>query len=262
MLHIVVCLKAIPDPDVPAADLKIDGAAKRASGGSYVINPFDENALELALKLKEAAGDVRITAVSAGGPEAADRLRKALAVGADAAVRLEPPTEPDAFAVAAALAGAVRRLGDVSLVLAGRQAGDWDHGQAGGLLAELLGWAHVPFAFAAAPAAGGLLQLTRETAAGQATVEAPLPLVVTATNHADCVLRLPKTKEILQARRATIAEYPAEAVQPRTRVRALRPAAETGRRCEMLGGADPVAQAEALVAWLKERGLLAGGAER
>ena len=264
-MHIVVCLKAIPDPEAPATALRIDSAARRATAGSYVISPFDENALELALKLREAAGTGRITALSAGGAETDDRLRKALAVGADAAVRVDAPAEPDPYAVATVLAGGVRRWADVQVVLAGRQAGDWDHGQAGGLLAELLGWPHVPFVFAVSPdpERPDHLRLKRETAQGHALVRAPLPLVITATNDAGNVLRLPRTRDVLQARRASITEWSAAELPsgaPRTSVRALGPAAETGRRCELLPGDGPAAQAEALAAWLRERGLASGGA--
>lgn len=267
-LHIAVCLKAIPDPEVPASDLQIDAAARRATAGSFVISPFDENALELALKLREATGSGHITAVSAGGAEATDRLRKALAAGADAMVRVEPPAEPDPYATAVLLAGAIHRLGDVQLVLAGRQAGDWDHGQVGGLLAELLGWPYLPFVFSLAPdpEQPGHLRAERETARGYALVRAPLPLVVSATNHAQCVLRLPKTRDLLRARQTPVTTWSAAdlaatgaAAPGRTRLRSLQRVLETGRRCELLPGDGPAAQAEALAAWLWDRGLRTGG---
>src|SRR5206468_9741563 len=116
-------------------------------GAARAMSAFDANALEVGLQLRDAVGGgSTVTALSLGSREAEDVLRKALEVTADAAM-LVLDTGPQCFdpaAVALAIAAAVRRFAaegnPVNLVLAGRQAGDWEHGQTGGMSAEDLCW--------------------------------------------------------------------------------------------------------------------------
>ena len=116
-MNILVCLKQILDPEVPARDFRVDAARREAEQGSanLVTNIFCENALETALQLRERAGGAKITVLSYGRPTAEDSLRKALAMKADAAALVLNESEgaPDPLAVARVLAAAVRKLGDV-----------------------------------------------------------------------------------------------------------------------------------------------------
>ena len=90
-MNIVVCVKQIPDPETPQASFNVDEAAKKvvpAQGIPPVVNPFDPQATEAALRLKEAAGDGKITVISLGAESARDAIKHALAMGADEGVLL------------------------------------------------------------------------------------------------------------------------------------------------------------------------------
>src|SRR5947209_5402795 len=132
-MDIVVTVKQVPDPDIPPTHFKVDEAAKKVippAGVAPVMNGYDANALEAALKLKEQLG-ARVTVVSLGPDSARDTLKRAIAMGADAAVHVNDPAlnEADSTTTARALAAAIGRIGHVDLVLSGRQASDTDGGQ-------------------------------------------------------------------------------------------------------------------------------------
>lgn len=210
-MHIVVCVKQILDPEIAPRQFKIDAAAKRAEqgGASLVIGPFDLNAMEVAIQLKEKHGG-KVTVVTMGTEKAQEALRRALAMGADEAVLLAD----DAFAhrepslTAKALAAAIKTLEDVDLVLCGRQSGEWDYGQVPGLLAEELSMPLVPFV-PRMDVGGDGFRLERESNEGNVVVEAPKPLVVSITNAQDNVPRLPKVRDIMMANRKPIAKHSA-----------------------------------------------------
>src|SRR5690606_10637320 len=116
-MHVVVCIKQVIDPEIPAMAFRIAADQKSVERGSasLVIGPFDLNALEVAVQLKERHG-ARVTAVTMGGEQAREALKRALAMGADAAVLIEDAGRPtDPATVARALAAAVRKLDDVRL---------------------------------------------------------------------------------------------------------------------------------------------------
>src|ERR1051325_1155319 len=142
-MNILVCLKQILDPEIPARDFRIDSVKREAERGAanLVTNIFCENALETALQLRERIGEAKITVLSYGAPTAEDSLRKALAMRADAAALVvnDGHSHPDPLTVARVLAAAIRRLGAFDLIMVGRESGDWGVGQTGGLLAEPLG---------------------------------------------------------------------------------------------------------------------------
>src|ERR1700737_4994639 len=165
-MNILVCLKQILDPEIPARDFRIDPVKREAERGvaNLVTNIFCENALETALQFRERIGSGKITVLSFGAATAEDSLRKALAMKVDeAALGLNdghphqgPPT------VARVLAAAIRKLGACDLIMVGREAGDWGAGQTGGLLAEELGLPCVSFVDQI-ESADGKLQLKRQT---------------------------------------------------------------------------------------------------
>ena len=143
MLRIIVCVKQVIDPEAPVSSFKVDPEANRVippKGTPPVLNPFDENALEAALKLKDAQ-DVEITAVSMGRNLARAVVRKCLAAGATNLVVLEDEAfdDIDNYATAYILAEAIKKLGEYDLILCGRQASDTDAGITGSGIAELLG---------------------------------------------------------------------------------------------------------------------------
>ncbi len=209
-MHVAVCLNYIPDPEAPAKQFRLDEQTNRPAlqRTNRVMGPFDENALEIALQLKDAFG-AKVTALTAGPGFHQEMLRKALGVRADAAVHVveEQVSLLDPLSVAQLLAGALRRLGGVDLVLCGRESGEWDGGQVGQLLAEELGFACACLARQIEPAGGEAVRVTREVAGGVAVVEATLPAVVTVTNSASNQLRIPKVKDTMAAFRIPITSW-------------------------------------------------------
>ena len=125
-MRIVVCLKQIIDPELPASQFRIDAESKRQqpNGHPLVVSPYDENALELALKLKEQTGG-HVAVLSVGQSSAVSALRKGLAMGADEAALISDPAleGSDAFGIATALAQGIQKLGHADLVLCGCESG-------------------------------------------------------------------------------------------------------------------------------------------
>ena len=203
-MNIVVCLKQILDPEIPARDFRVDSEKREAEQGSanLVTNIFCENALETALQIRDAH-DGKITAITCGPDGAEDVLRKALALKADGAVLIASDVaNPDPLFVAQAMAAAIGQLDDVDVVMVGREAGDWGAGQTGGLLAEELGWPCVSFAETLEPgSAAGTVVIRRQIDSGWETIEAVTPVVVTITNHDKNVPRIPKTRDVMQSYR-------------------------------------------------------------
>ncbi|MCI0372386.1 MAG: electron transfer flavoprotein subunit beta/FixA family protein, partial [candidate division NC10 bacterium] len=264
-MEIVVCLKEIIDPEIPPSQFKIDPVAKRQlqEGHALVISTYDENALEVALKLKEAAGGA-VTALCLGAPTATTALKKALAMGADQAILVSDPAllAADAFAVASALAAAIRKRGPFDLVLAGCESGDWASRAVGPLLAEELALPCVVYA-SRVEAADGRVQVRKVVEDGYEVIEAPLPLLVTITSDESNIPRFPKLKDIMAAGRKPIPTWTAahlglaagEKAAGRVAVAELSiPIRET--RCEILDGESPAEKVDLLVSRLRDLKLL------
>jgi electron transfer flavoprotein beta subunit len=209
-MNILVCLKQILDPEIPARDFRVDAEHKEAERGSanLVTNIFCENALETALQFRERAGEAKITVLSYGQPTAEDSLRKALAMKADAAALVESDgnLNPDPLSTARVLAAAIRKLGTFDLIMTGREAGDWGAGQTGALIAEELGLPCVSFVDRI-EAEGGRLRLKRQTDAGWEMVEAATPLVITVTNDEHNVPRIPKVRDVMMSYRQPLTKW-------------------------------------------------------
>lgn len=213
-MNIIVCLKQILDPEIPARDFRVDAEKREAARGSanLVTNIFCENALETALQLKEKTGG-RITALTFGAESAEDALRKALAMKADAAIHVvnDGHPHPDALAVAQTLAAAIRKIGAYDLVMVGRESGDWGVAQTGGLLAEELGLPCVSFVDQIEVGGDGLV-VKRQTDNGWEKLETRPPLVVTITNNEFNVPRIPKTRDIMMSARQPITKWTLEEI--------------------------------------------------
>src|SRR5947208_12920622 len=120
-MDIVVTLKQVPDPDIPPSHFKVDEAARKVvppADMAPVMNGYDANALEAALRLKEQHGG-KVTVVSLGPDSARDSLKRAIAMGADAAVHVNDPSlnDADSTTTALALAAAIKKLDHFDLVL-------------------------------------------------------------------------------------------------------------------------------------------------
>ncbi|MDX2064949.1 MAG: electron transfer flavoprotein subunit beta/FixA family protein [Fimbriimonadaceae bacterium] len=174
---ILVPLKRVVDPYAKVRPLP-DGSGLDVAGLKFEINPFDEIALEEAVRLRERLGNVEIVALTIGAAEAEEQLRKALAMGADRAILVESSDAMDSTVVAAELAAWVAEL-QPHVVLMGKQATDDDANQAGQMLAAKLGWPQATFA-SKVELTETTATVTRETDSGDETLQLPLPAVITA----------------------------------------------------------------------------------
>ena len=173
----------VPVKRVPAPETKIrllpDGSGIDVEGVTFVVNPFDEIALEEALRIRERDGVEEIVAVTIGTEECVEQLRTALAMGADRALLVEAPQPLDSLAVATVLRAVVAREAP-DMVLMGKQAIDDDSNQAGQMHAALLGWPQATFVSKLEFIdGGGRIESTRETDAGLEVIRVRLPAVVT-----------------------------------------------------------------------------------
>lgn len=213
-MNIVVCLKQVLDPDVPARDFKIDSAKREAHRGSanLVTSIFCANALETALQYRDSFGG-KITALSFGTSAAEEILRKAIALKADEAVLVENPgaLHPDPLSVARVLAGAIKKLGGADLVLVGRESADWGAGQTGGLLAEELGLPSLSFVDRIEKHEDAI-RVRRQTETGRDFFHVVPPAVLTITNDDQNVPRVPKTKDVMLSSRKPITKWKPEEV--------------------------------------------------
>jgi electron transfer flavoprotein beta subunit len=262
-MHIVVCIKQIIDPEIPTEQFKLDPASKRQVRGglSLVISAYDQNAVEVALQLREKAGGT-ITVLSVGAPEAQGAIKSAMGMGADAGVLVTDPAfaGSDSFGVAHILAQAVRKIGNPDLVLTGCVSGDTGNKMVGPLLAEELVLPCLSFV-SRLEVTDRMVVARRIMEDGYERVEGPLPLVASILSDDGNVPRYSKLKDIMAAARKTVPVWNAADLG----VAAAKVGA-TGRRldlrdvtvphresrCEVVGGETPAEQAERLALRLRE----------
>ncbi len=185
-MNMIVCCKQVIDPEAPPASFKIDAANNQVvppANVPPVINPFDENAVEAALKIKDQQGG-KITVISLGNNLVRDVVKKPLSMGADELILLEDATFEggDSWSTATALVAAIKKVGEFDLIFCGRQASDWDAGQVGSGIAEMLGIPSVTLA-RKVEVADGKAKVERVIPDGYQVVEAPLPALITVSNE-------------------------------------------------------------------------------
>lgn len=176
-MKILVAVKRVVDYNVKVR-IKSDGSNVDIDGVKMSVNPFDENAIEEALRLKEKGKASEVVAVSLGTAANQDVLRHALAMGVDRAVLVESDTDLQPLGVAKVLKALVERE-QPNLVILGKQAIDDDAGQAGQMLAALLGYPQGTF-ISALDIEGSEAVVTREVDGGTEKLSLALPAVVTA----------------------------------------------------------------------------------
>lgn len=261
-MQVAVCIKQVLDPEMPRSAFKIDPQGKRVvppRGTPPVLSPFDENALEAALRLKDQHR-AKVFAISAGSMLAPPVLRKTLAAGADELVLLEDPAfqDLDSFATAAVLVSAIRKIGDIDIVLTGRQAADWDSGITGCAVAEELGVACITVA-RKVEIDDGLVRVERVIDDGFEIVRASLPCVITV-DSALGELRQVSLQGLSSARKRPLhvwnaADLDIHPLSPRCRLLDLyMPKRET--ICEVIDGSTPEESASRLAERLHQEGLL------
>lgn len=185
-MNVIVCIKQVPDPEEPGARYKVDPQAKRVilpREVPLVINPYDEQALEAALRVKEQCGG-KITVISVGDTSAVRAVRKALAMGADEGILIsdEAFEGSDSFSIAHILEKAIQEIGVYDLILCGRQAADTDAGVVGSVIAENLGISIIAFA-KKIEALDGMFRVERIVSDGYEVIEVRPPAVVTVSNE-------------------------------------------------------------------------------
>jgi electron transfer flavoprotein beta subunit len=213
----VVCIKRVPDTEA-RIKIKDDKTGIDPAGIKFVISPYDEFALEAAIRFKEAKGGGEITALSVSDGAAAEQLRSALAIGADKAVLLKGNVSLDGLATARALANEIQQLAP-DLVLFGMKAVDDDQQQVGPMVAEILGLPCISVV-AEMEIEDGKVVCHREIEGGVEVVEATLPAVVTMTKG-KFEPRYPSLKGIMAAKKKPLEEKPAQLGESRIQVREL-----------------------------------------
>ena len=176
-MKIIVAIKRVVDHNV-RIHVRADGTGVETGNVKMSMNPFDEIAVEQAIRLKEAGTATEIVVVSIGPDQAKDTIRAALAMGADRGVFIKTDIPLEPLAIAKLLSRIVVEE-DADLALLGKQAIDDDANQTGQMLSALLGWPQATFASALTIADGGA-EVTREIDGGLQTVSIDLPAVVTA----------------------------------------------------------------------------------
>ncbi len=202
-MNMIVCVKQVLDPEAPPASFKVDTATNKVvppPGVSPVISPFDEQAVEAALRIKDAQGG-KITVLSLGTNLLRDVVKKPLSMGADELILLEDDAfgEGDSWSTAYALAMAIKKINDYDLIFCGRQASDWDAGQVGSGIAEILGLPGVTVA-KKIDITDGKAKVERVTADGYEVIEVSLPALITVSNEVG-EPRYPTIKGIMAAKK-------------------------------------------------------------
>lgn len=195
-MNSVVCVKHIPDPNVPG---EMDGDVLKRDGVQGVLDPGDEFGVEAALLLKEAHGG-QVTVVSMGPDPAQEAVRRALSMGADRAILVTDDAlrGADALITARVLAAAIKRV-EYDIVIAGVESTDGYTGTMPSSLAEFLGLPQLTFANAL-EVADGVVSVHRQTSSGYHVVECSLPALVTVTAGVN-EPRYPSFKGIMAAKK-------------------------------------------------------------
>jgi len=227
-VKVIVTVKRVPDPETTIR-VKSDRSGIETDNVKYVINPFDEIAIEEALRIREKLGSGEVVLVSIGDTVVTEQLRTGLAMGADRAILVSCEQMLDSLGVARLLAKIVD-LENPQLVLMGKQAIDDDSNQAGQMLAAILGWPQATFASELVLSDDHQsVNVTREVDGGLETVGFALPGIVTS----DLRLNEPRYASlpgIMKARKKEIKEIAAADlgadIEPRLVIKGLEPPAE------------------------------------
>jgi electron transfer flavoprotein beta subunit len=241
----IVCVKRVPDTEARVR-ISGDGTTIESAGVKFVLNPYDEFAIEAALKHREAAGAGEVTVISVGSADSAETLRTGLAMGADAAVLLKSDSPAEGISVARALAAELKER-EFDLALFGMRAIDDDLQAVGAMVAELL---QLPSATVVTEfsIADGTVTAHREIEGGTEVVELKLPCVLTITKGA-YEPRYASLKGIMAAKKKPLDEKPAQLEDSTSPVLSLSTPAERQPGRIVGQGADAVPE---LVRLLRE----------
>ena len=242
----VVCIKQVADTET-RVKVAADGKSLDPAGVTWILNPYDEFAIEQALQIKEGGAQGEVVVLSVGGAGVQTTLRNALAMGADRAIHLKSDAPGDPLAVAAAIAAELKPLSP-ALVWFGKQAVDDDAAQVGPMVAEMLGIPCVT-GIAKFQLGDGRAEVEREIEGGREVVDVALPAAIT-TDKGLNTPRYASLKGIMAAKKKTIEEKPAALGANGLEVRSLElPAARGAGR---IVGEGPAAVGELIRALREE----------
>jgi electron transfer flavoprotein beta subunit len=262
-LNMIVCCKQVLDPEAPPASFKIDPSTNKVippPGVPPVVNPFDEQAVEAALRIKDLQGG-KITVLSLGNNLLRDVVKKPLSMGADELILLEDEAFEggDSWSIAFALATAIKKVGEYDLIFCGRQAADWDAGQVGSGIAEILGIPGVTLA-KKVEATDGKARVERVISDGYQVIEVTLPALITVSNELG-EARYATLKGIMAAsKKQPVVWKPADigldssqlgAAGRKTKLLKLFQPVKEGK-CEIIGGDTPAEAGTKLAERLRE----------
>ncbi|GLH74592.1 electron transfer flavoprotein subunit beta [Geothrix limicola] len=244
-MKILVALKQVPDTETKIK-VAADGRSLDPADVKWITSPYDEYALEEAIRIKEAKG-AEVVALSVGGDSTKEVLKNALALGADSAVLLKGDGQGDAYQVAQMIAAYVKDKG-FDLILCGNKGLGGDNAAMGPMLAELLNVAQANV-IVKLELGEGTFKAEREIEGGSEIVEGALPAVITAQKGLN-EPRYASLKGIMAAKKKTIEELDATPATSGAQVSALAlpPERPAGRKLE----GDAAAQAQALLQALKD----------
>ncbi len=262
-MNIIVTVKQVADPNIPPAHIQLDPDGKRIVspfGVPPVMNGYDANALEEALRLKEAHGG-RITALGLGDDSSRESLKMAVAMGADTAILINDPdlVNGDSATIGRALAAAIRKIGMPDLILCGRQASDTDGGQVLHWIAEALDLPTVVPVTKIEAVEGRQLTVHRLIEDGYQRLRVELPALLGVSSEIN-EARHPGVRGTMAAGRAMIAGWKAAdiglaAQTPKVELRTLQIQLRT-TKAELIPGASGAEQGAKLADKLHELGLI------
>jgi len=218
-MKIAVCVSHVPDT---ATRVKVGSGEKAIdpAGVTYVINPYDEYAVEEALKTKETlGGESEVIVISLGGDSSKESIRKALAMGADSGVLLKDDNSRDSIGIAKALAEGIKEVG-AELVFFGKQSVDYDNSITGQLTAELLNYSCVSVVVDF-KIDGTKITAEREIEGGREVVQTELPAIITCQKGLN-EPRYASLKGIMAAKKKSIEEKPAADAEQMSKVIKMR----------------------------------------
>jgi electron transfer flavoprotein beta subunit len=202
-VNIVVCIKQVPG--TTKVKINPDTGTLIRDGVEAVINPFDEYAIEEALRIKERVGNATVKVISMGPPQAEDALRTALSLGADEAFLISDKAfaGADTWATSYTLSLGIKHLGKTDLVICGKQAIDGDTAQVGPGLAEMLGIPFVAWVKKIEEITPSLIRVQRMMEDGYDVIETSLPALITVVKEIN-VPRMASLKGKMRAKKAVI----------------------------------------------------------
>jgi electron transfer flavoprotein beta subunit len=206
-MNIIVCAKQVVD----VAEIKVDSSTKKPilAGIPQKISDMDKNALEEAIKIKEKHGG-KITILTIGAPDAKERMKELLAMGADEGVLIPPPEHADYHVIAHLLAGAVKKIGSYDIIICGEASIDMFSGQMGPRIAGLLDIPQITYAQQVTVEQNKVVA-ERNLGEKAVIIESPFPVLITVTKEINQP-RLPSLMAILTSSSKPIHEWPATGV--------------------------------------------------